>query len=108
MRSFTRYRTNAKNELSLSKSCPINPTDLIVLTIGVVVAALCAAEFIAGNDHRNAERQQKRGHHVALLLFAKGHDCAIGVRAFDAAIPAIIRICAVGVSFTVVQVVLVS
>ena len=30
---------------------PVQPADLIVLAIGVVVPSLCAAQFIAGKDH---------------------------------------------------------
>ena len=55
-RNFTKFRTNFTKD-RLFESRPIDPVDLIVLTIGVVVAALCAAKFIARNDHRNPERQ---------------------------------------------------
>lgn len=37
---------------------PIDPADLVVLAIGVVVAILGASHFIAGQQHGNTLRQQ--------------------------------------------------
>ena len=37
---------------------PVEPGDLVVLAIGVVVAALGAAELVAGQQHRRALRQE--------------------------------------------------
>ena len=36
---------------------PVDPADLVVLAIGIVIAALGAGEFVAGEDHRRALRQ---------------------------------------------------
>ena len=33
---------------------PVEPADLIVLTVGVVVAVLAAAHFVAAKQHRHA------------------------------------------------------
>src|SRR5260370_28647880 len=33
---------------------PIEPVDLVILAIGVVVPALCASDLVAGHKHRNA------------------------------------------------------
>src|SRR5215467_2858440 len=38
---------------------PVDPADLVVLAIGVVVAGLAVAHLIAGKDHGNALRQQQ-------------------------------------------------
>ena len=37
---------------------PVHPVDLVILTIGVVVAALAAADFIAGQEHGRPLSQQ--------------------------------------------------
>ena len=50
--------------LALVLNVPIEPGDLAVLAIGVVVAALRAAELVAGQDHRGPLREQQRRHHV--------------------------------------------
>ena len=46
---------------------PIDPADLIVLAIGVVVAVLRPAHFVAAADHRHALGQEQGGQQVALL-----------------------------------------
>ncbi len=38
----------------LGGGVPVDPGDLAVLAVAVVVAALGAAEFVAGEQHRNA------------------------------------------------------
>ena len=47
-------------------SCPVQPGGVVVLAIGVVVAALAVAELVAGQQHRRALRQQQRGQQHAL------------------------------------------
>ena len=46
---------------------PIDPGDFVVLTPGVVVAALRAAQFVARDEHRHALRQEERREEVSLL-----------------------------------------
>src|ERR1700756_1466527 len=50
---------------------PIRPRDLIVLAISVVVAALCPSDLVAGEQHRNPQRQQHCGKQIALLAIAQ-------------------------------------
>ena len=47
---------------------PVDPADFVVLAVGVVVAALRAAELVAAEQQRHALRQQQRGQEVASLL----------------------------------------
>src|SRR5207248_4834733 len=47
--------------LLLVSFLPIKPADLVVLAIGVVVAVLGPAEFVATEQHRHALRNKKRG-----------------------------------------------
>src|SRR5687767_9799603 len=51
---------------------PVEPTDLIVLAIGVVITVLGPRKLIAPNDHRNALRQHQRREEVADLAAAPG------------------------------------
>jgi hypothetical protein len=46
---------------------PVDPRQLIVLTIGIIVAVLRAPNLIAGLQHRHALRQEKRRQEIALL-----------------------------------------
>src|SRR6185312_4808146 len=86
---------------------PIGPGQLVVLAIGVIVAALRAADLVAGEEHRHAQRQEQRGDEVALLLVAQRDHLGVVGRALAAAIPAEIGIVAVAVAFVVRLVVLV-
>jgi hypothetical protein len=46
---------------------PVQPADLVVLTIGVVISFLCPAEFVATQKHRHALRQKKHRQKIPLL-----------------------------------------
>ena len=46
---------------------PVEPVYRVVLRVGVVVAALGMAEFVAGQDHGRALGEQKRRQEIALL-----------------------------------------
>src|SRR6266403_4517547 len=80
---------------------PIEPADLIVLTVSVVVPLLCMADLVARDKHRNSLRQEQRGYEIAPLLGAKALDCGIVRGAFHAAVPATVIVSAVAVFFTV-------
>ena len=64
-------RVNSRNSLLLGRQVPVGPADLVVLAVGVVVAALRLAELVAAADHRHALREQQRRHEVALLPLAQ-------------------------------------
>jgi len=46
---------------------PVDPADVVVLTIGIVVAPLAPTELVASQQHRRAEREKESGQKVALL-----------------------------------------
>src|SRR3954451_568596 len=46
---------------------PVHPADLVVLAVRVVVAALCATQLVARDQHRHTRRQQQRGEQVPEL-----------------------------------------
>ena len=81
----------------LAAEIPIDPARLIVLAIGVVVAALGAAKLVAGRQHRDSQREQQRRDEIAFLAKAQGSYRGIVTVAFQAAIPTEILIAAVGV-----------
>ena len=75
-RSAIRSRTNAE-ELGIVALFPTEPADLVVLAVRIVVAHLRVVELIAGEQHRQALREQQRREHVALLLRAQVLDALI-------------------------------
>src|ERR1700739_3601388 len=80
---------------------PIEPADLIVLTVRVVVPLLRMADLVAREQHRNSLGEQQCGHEIALLLASKAPDCGIVSGAFHTAVPAAVIVRAVAVFFTV-------
>ena len=66
---------------------PVDPADLVVLTICVVVALLCATEFVAREQHRRALREAKRRHEITNLTLAQPVDFGIVGRTFYSTIP---------------------
>jgi hypothetical protein len=69
--SGSRWRRSAsrwavKSQQVLVGQRPVDPGDGVVLAVGVVVAALAVAEFVAGGQHRRALRQQHGGQQRAL------------------------------------------
>src|SRR6266496_2735716 len=86
---------------------PIEPTDLVILAVGIVIALLRSSNFITGKDHRNALRKHKYGHTILDLTLAQGPNCCIIRLPFHATIPTHIIIAAIPVVFTVGLIVLV-
>src|SRR5262249_50746761 len=66
---------------------PVHPGHLVVLAVGVVVAALGAAHLVAGQQHRDALRQQPRGQEAALLPGPQREDGLVLGGAFGTAVP---------------------
>ena len=62
---WMRRRVNC--EQLLVDVVPVEPRDLVVLAVGVVVPALRAADLVAAEQHRNALREEQRRQDVALL-----------------------------------------
>src|SRR5829696_3390026 len=65
---------------------PVAPAEIVVLAVGVVVAALGAADFIAAEKHRRALGQEEGGQKVSLLPSTNGEDLRVGRRALTAVI----------------------
>src|SRR5690606_3810258 len=83
------HALHERQELALLRAeIPVKPADLVVLAVGVVVAALGAPDLVAAEQHRYALRQQQRGDEIALLLGAQAPDLGVVRRPLDAAVPA--------------------
>src|SRR4051812_2459788 len=92
--------------LVLAGAVPVDPRDLVVLAVGVVVAVLSATELIAVQQHRNALREEQGGEEVALLLLAQRNDVGVVGVAFGAVVPGAVVALAVVVAFAIGLVVL--
>ena len=85
---------------------PVDPADLVVLAISVVVAALAVADLVAGKKNRNALREQQARELIRAKLPAERQDFRIVSRPFVSAIVAEIVVGAVAVVLAVGFVVL--
>ena len=91
-------RVNSSSRRPSGGHCtPVDPVQLVVLSIDVVVAVLGAAELIASEHHGRALREQQGCEQVALLPLTQRGDGRIGCRPFDAVIPRVIVVGSVAV-----------
>src|SRR5690606_15021517 len=81
---------------------PIEPGELVVLAVGVVVAALGAAELVPAEQHRYAAGEHQRRQEVPLLALAQETDPRIVGRPFVAAVPGTVVVGSVAVVLAVV------
>jgi hypothetical protein len=80
---------------------PVKPSRLVVLTVPVIVTVLGAAHFVAHQNHRQAQREHRRGQKVLHLPVSQLLYFSIIAWAFDAAIPTSVVVRAIAVIFTV-------
>src|SRR5262249_52216585 len=103
-------RDHASYELQHVPLClnqvPIKPGELVVLTPGVVVAALGPPDFVASQQHWDASTDHQDGNEVLCLTATKGDHGGILRLAFKPAIPAQVVVGAVTVVFAIGLVVL--
>src|SRR4029450_12359026 len=64
--------------LLLLSEFPVEPRQLVVLAISIIIALLTMAEFIASQEHRHALGQQYGGHEVAPFLPTHGPNAKSG------------------------------
>src|SRR6188768_128806 len=86
---------------------PVEPVYRVVLRVGVVVAALGMAEFVAGQDHGRPLGEQKRRQEIALLARAQLLDLGIVGGSLHAMVPGMIVGVTVAIVFAISFVVLV-
>ena len=80
---------------------PIEPTDLVVLAIRVVIASLRASYFIPGQDHGDPLREHENGEKVLDLALAQRINRRTARLPFHAAVPTPILVKAISILFPV-------
>ena len=95
-----------KSSSSVSTWAQSNQVIAIVLAVGVVVALLGAAEFVAAQQQRHPEGEQQGGQHGAALAGPQGDDVGVVGRPLGAAVPRPVVVGAVAVVLAVGLVVL--
>ena len=85
---------------------PVDPTGRVILTPGVIVALLAAAEFVAGNQHRYPLGEKEDHRQGSDASGPQSQNFFIGGWSFHPAVPALVVIVAVPVVLPVAQVVL--
>src|SRR5215211_2332075 len=93
-----------KKLILLFVTLPVKPTNVVVLTIGVVVTVLRPTPLISAAEHRHALGKKQCREKIAALAVAQHVNLRIIGRTFDAAIPRLIIVVAV-VVLVVVQLV---
>ena len=69
---------------------PVQPCDLIVLTIRIVIAGLGIAKFITSQKHGRSLTEKQHQHRIFHLFFAKLQHFPFPGRPFCATVPAVI------------------
>src|SRR2546422_11443216 len=87
--------------LVVSHKIPIKPTNLVVLTVSVVVSLLGPPDFISGKDHRHASREHENSSEIFDLTLTQRFHGSIGCVALDSTVPAQVLIDAVAIVFPV-------
>jgi len=87
---------------------PVEPGDFVVLTIGVVITILCAANFITRNQHRHTLTEDQCGQHVANLSRTKFIDDRSTCDSLDAVVFAQVVVLSISIPFAIFLVVLLS
>src|SRR5215472_1367981 len=91
----------AEHLLVLFRKVPIEPADLVILAVGVVVSLLCASDFIAGHKHGDPLGEQKNSRKILDLALAQCLNVRIVGLPFNTAIPAQIIVVAVPIAFAI-------
>jgi hypothetical protein len=85
---------------------PVEPGNLVVLAVAVVVPALASSDLVAAEQHRHALGEEQRGEEVPLLSGAELPDLGIVARTLRAAVPRAVVVRAVAILLEVRFVVL--
>src|SRR5437763_5358160 len=91
------FSRELKKLILLFVTLPVKPTDVVVLTIGVVVAVLCPTPLISTAEHRHALGKKQRREKIAALPVAQRDNLRVIGRTFAAAIPRLVIVVAVAV-----------
>src|SRR5947208_16431829 len=89
------FSRELKKSILLFVTLPVKPTDVVVLTIGVVIAVLCSTPLISAAEHRHALGEEECRAKIAALPVAPRVNLRLIGRAFGAAIPGLTIVIAV-------------
>src|SRR3954451_8858527 len=89
-----------------AKRRPIHPSDRIVLTISIVIAALAVTHLIAGKQQWHALRQHQACEQIATQLSSQPKNLRLVSCSLDTTIGAMIVVRAIAVVFAIRQIVL--
>ena len=89
------------------RALPVEPRNVVILTVRVVIAPLRAQRFVTREQHRRAERHQHGGDQRARDPLARGENRGIVGRTLDAPVAAAILVVTVVVALAIRFVVLV-
>ena len=94
--TYSEYREWVADKLMevfvLFQVIPVEPGDLIVLTVGIVVALLRVQELVSGQNHGHAPAEEEDRHGVLRQLFPEGKDARVFGFSLGAAVPAAVVI----------------
>src|SRR5207249_10126992 len=76
-----------KKPILLFVTLPVKPTDVVLLTIGVVIAVLCSTPLISAAEHRHASGNKACREKIAALPVAQRVNLRVFGRAFGAVTP---------------------
>src|SRR5881227_3521891 len=65
------FSRELKKLILLFVTLPVKPTDVVVLTIGVVIAVLCSTPLISAAEHRHALGKKECREKIAALPVAQ-------------------------------------
>jgi len=91
------FSRELKKLILLFVTLPVKPTDLVVLTISIVVAVLCPTPLIPAAEHRHTLGKKECREKIAALPIAQHVNLPVVGRTFGAAIPRLIIVVAVAV-----------
>ena len=106
MRAAQREGGAREGEELLVRMLPIHPREVGIVTVGIVVAELRAAELVAMGEERHALRERERGQHAARHARAPAEDARVRGWPLDAPVAGAVVVRAVAALFAVRVVVL--
>ena len=86
------FPTELKKLFFLVIQLPRQPTDLIVLTVRVVITQLRVTEFVTATNHRDSLRHHEGREQVLALPESKSVDCRVRGFALNTAVPVVVVI----------------
>src|SRR5579863_2258117 len=85
----------------LFEQAPVKPANLVILAVGIIIAALGSAELIAAKQHGNPSRDKQGYQEILDQAVAHAVDACILARPFDPAIVAVVGIASIAVRLAI-------